>query len=48
MIENNRELLWCGSSGQLQNQCRLVTLRLSDVMPDLFPESNMLTFTAGQ
>ena len=48
MCENNRELLWFGTCGNLSGACRPVPIRLSETMPDLFPETSLLSFTTGQ
>eukprot|EP00347_Sterkiella_histriomuscorum_P008181 403346072 len=48
MLDNNRELLWFGTSGSLNMTSRPQTLRLSDILPDLFPEQSLISFSTGQ
>ena len=48
MTEENRTLLWFGTSGVLNKQATPVVMSLSDVMPNLVPESNSMVYAIGQ
>jgi hypothetical protein len=48
MTEENRTLLWFGTSGAINQQSTPVLLALSDVMPTLVPESNSMVYAVGQ
>jgi len=44
----SREIMWFGTCGGLSLQPKPVQLRLTDVLPSLFPENSLLSFTTGQ
>lgn len=48
MTEENRTLLWFGTSGLLNKQATPVVMALSDVMPSLVPENNSMVYAVGQ
>ena len=48
MTEENRTLLWFGTSGILKKQSTPVVMPLSDVLPNLVPESNSMVYAIGQ
>ena len=48
MLENSRELIWFGTCGLLNSCNRPVQVKLSEVLPELFPESSLLSFATGQ
>ena len=48
MTEENRTLLWFGTSGLLYKQSTPVVMALSDVMPSLVPENNSMVYAIGQ
>jgi len=48
MLENGRELHWCGTSGSLTKQNIPVVMNLSETLPSLFPESNSMYYSMGQ
>lgn len=48
MLENNsRELLWFGTNGNITSAIKPQSLRLSELMPELFPEASLISFATG-
>ena len=47
MTEANRDMLWFGTSGDLQNQSVPVPLLLSEKLPSLVPENSGMVYSMG-
>jgi hypothetical protein len=48
MLDATREILWFGSNGSALNKTmRPVGMRLTEIMPELFPESSAIAFSVG-
>jgi len=47
MTEENRTLLWFGTSGVLLKQSTPVVMSLSEVMPSLVTENNSMVYAVG-
>jgi len=48
MLESIREIHWFGNNGSISYQNRPSMLKLTEILPELFPESTILTFNTGQ
>ena len=47
MTENNREILWFGTSGSLDKQNTPVSFNPGEKLPSLFPDNNSVNFAMG-
>ena len=48
MTDENRTLIWFGTSGTIEKQCQPVLMNLTERLPLLFPENRELQFAMGQ
>lgn len=48
MTDENRTLIWFGTSGALNRQSSPVYMSLHELMPNLIPETNSMVYAVGQ
>jgi hypothetical protein len=48
MTDNNREMIWFGTSGRLQKQTTPALFSPGEVLPSLFPDNSAMIYAMGQ